>query len=108
MCNKLITLITAILISSPALANTCTIVVSNDRASTREIRTHEIAHCACGEWHPKQTWIVPPKNYVSPKPPKHCLKYSGKLTVTSVPTKTAQAMCKRMVGLATFGCFKSF
>lgn len=91
------------ILSALALA-TCIIVVSNDRPGTREIRNHEIAHCACGEWHPPQTWVVPPKGYVSPKPPKRCLKYTGKLEVMSVPTATAQAVCRQMIGISTFGC----
>ena len=102
---RLITLFLTLGVTTSAFANTCVIVVSNDRASTQEIRNHEIAHCECGDWHPPQAWVVPPKGYISPKPPKRCLKYSGELDVMSVPTATAQAVCKRMIGLASYGCY---
>jgi hypothetical protein len=80
----------------------CVIAYANDRPSTQEIRTHEIAHCAGWE-HKRQEWKTPPKGYKAEKPPKG-LVYRGKLESVALPTKQVQALCEDVTGHASYGC----
>lgn len=87
------------MLQTAALA--CVIIFANDMGAkvTREIRTHEIAHCA-GWSHPAGDANLGKSGYQAYVPPKK-FKFKGELIETSVSTSEARARCNGQLGCST-------